>query len=433
MFAPIKPSASSSFGYDCLVNLFCPLFQEEEEEEDDVDDESGFYEDSVFVPATRMAIERSEKVKIDESSKCVVCLEEIGLVYEATRMPCSHVFHGNCIVDWLGQTNGCPVCRFNFLISMWSGSVSNHVAHMSADSAESESTCYPSQHLKPIQSASTQLPGQLPIQSAFHIGNSTQSAAHVLSTWADLHVSIPHVWAFQVSRRVLVHVPIQSAIHGIFSQVTRTRYHVGIVCQASIPPVLCSPVSIHTFTMSAPQSSQHSTSASLQVSRTCCTRQHPTCQLFNPVSIPHQQIRPVSRTCVVHVCRLIHVSIPRVGARPVSSHVESRSALQSSQRSTGASSVYSRGHVLPRRHSKLSQRQNPVSSPRLHIQPPQQTRFVHVDIRSHIIIPAFHSDPPGVQVSKAIQSAVRGHVQSSHRHTCCLIVMVSQVSLVIPT
>ncbi|KAK8259897.1 hypothetical protein V6Z11_D13G086200 [Gossypium hirsutum] len=31
---------------------------------------------------------------------------------EAYRMPCSHIFHGDCIEKWLKQNHYCPICRF---------------------------------------------------------------------------------------------------------------------------------------------------------------------------------------------------------------------------------------------------------------------------------------------------------------------------------
>ncbi|TXG50448.1 hypothetical protein EZV62_022972 [Acer yangbiense] len=57
--------------------------------------------------------EALEKTRVEDCSKqCVICLEEISVGSEATRMPCSHVYHQDCIVTWLKQSNLCPLCRF---------------------------------------------------------------------------------------------------------------------------------------------------------------------------------------------------------------------------------------------------------------------------------------------------------------------------------
>lgn len=42
---------------------------------------------------------------------CAVCKEEISLKEKAKRLPCSHHFHGDCILPWLAIRNSCPVCR----------------------------------------------------------------------------------------------------------------------------------------------------------------------------------------------------------------------------------------------------------------------------------------------------------------------------------
>ncbi|EOY01991.1 Zinc finger-like protein [Theobroma cacao] len=55
-----------------------------------------------------------EKIKRGrlEAENCVICLEELKVGSEASRMPCSHIFHGDCLEEWLKQSHYCPVCRF---------------------------------------------------------------------------------------------------------------------------------------------------------------------------------------------------------------------------------------------------------------------------------------------------------------------------------
>ncbi|EXC32248.1 E3 ubiquitin-protein ligase RING1-like protein [Morus notabilis] len=43
---------------------------------------------------------------------CAICLEEILLECEASRLPCLHFYHERCILRWLEKSNVCPLCRF---------------------------------------------------------------------------------------------------------------------------------------------------------------------------------------------------------------------------------------------------------------------------------------------------------------------------------
>ncbi|KAM1050507.1 hypothetical protein ACFX13_032967 [Malus domestica] len=70
-------------------------------------------------PASKAAVEALEKLVFDERADgsssnqyCVVCLEKMLSGEQVTRLPCSHMFHGDCIVEWLNQCHTCPVCRF---------------------------------------------------------------------------------------------------------------------------------------------------------------------------------------------------------------------------------------------------------------------------------------------------------------------------------
>ncbi|KAK9039164.1 hypothetical protein V6N11_024000 [Hibiscus sabdariffa] len=75
------------------------------------------FEDNNYgmVGATEASVKNMvKKVKVEdgEEGDCMVCLEEFKVGFEASQMPCSHIFHGGCIERWLNQSHYCPICRF---------------------------------------------------------------------------------------------------------------------------------------------------------------------------------------------------------------------------------------------------------------------------------------------------------------------------------
>ncbi|KAL3530303.1 hypothetical protein ACH5RR_009625 [Cinchona calisaya] len=71
--------------------------------------------DLAFKAADESCIEQLKIVIIDESnlkSPCPICLEELHLGSKATCLPCSHAFHGDCVVQWLEVSHMCPLCRY---------------------------------------------------------------------------------------------------------------------------------------------------------------------------------------------------------------------------------------------------------------------------------------------------------------------------------
>ncbi|KAG6716477.1 hypothetical protein I3842_04G050900 [Carya illinoinensis] len=43
---------------------------------------------------------------------CAICKDSIVVKEKVRRLPCSHYYHGDCIVPWLSIRNTCPVCRY---------------------------------------------------------------------------------------------------------------------------------------------------------------------------------------------------------------------------------------------------------------------------------------------------------------------------------
>ncbi|XP_043687562.1 E3 ubiquitin-protein ligase RNF12-like [Telopea speciosissima] len=73
-------------------------------------------EDFNLVSASQSWIEAVEIVRFEEEEEeeitCMICMEEYVRGVEIARLPCSHIFHSECIAKWLKHKNTCPFCRF---------------------------------------------------------------------------------------------------------------------------------------------------------------------------------------------------------------------------------------------------------------------------------------------------------------------------------
>ena len=48
----------------------------------------------------------------EEADKCTICLSEFEVDEDVRRLPCFHLFHVECVDQWLGQNKRCPICRY---------------------------------------------------------------------------------------------------------------------------------------------------------------------------------------------------------------------------------------------------------------------------------------------------------------------------------
>ena len=51
--------------------------------------------------------------KLDpEKKNCIICLEDFKNGDKAIILPCIHLFHNECIKNWLKTQNTCPICKY---------------------------------------------------------------------------------------------------------------------------------------------------------------------------------------------------------------------------------------------------------------------------------------------------------------------------------
>ncbi|KAL5223284.1 hypothetical protein ABZP36_027997 [Zizania latifolia] len=68
-------------------------------------------------PAAKSAVEALPSAVVvaggeGEGEECAVCRDGVAAGERVKRLPCSHRYHEECIVPWLGVRNSCPLCRF---------------------------------------------------------------------------------------------------------------------------------------------------------------------------------------------------------------------------------------------------------------------------------------------------------------------------------
>uniref|UniRef100_A0A803N383 RING-type E3 ubiquitin transferase n=1 Tax=Chenopodium quinoa TaxID=63459 RepID=A0A803N383_CHEQI len=69
-------------------------------------------------PASKAVVEKLPSVTttkedvLNEKALCAVCKDQIEVGEEGKQLPCSHRYHGDCILPWLGIRNTCPLCRY---------------------------------------------------------------------------------------------------------------------------------------------------------------------------------------------------------------------------------------------------------------------------------------------------------------------------------
>lgn len=70
-------------------------------------------------PASQRALKSLPRIRISKEDlvdpvnrECCICLEPLELHDHALRLPCAHIFHPNCVQNWLQSACTCPVCRY---------------------------------------------------------------------------------------------------------------------------------------------------------------------------------------------------------------------------------------------------------------------------------------------------------------------------------
>lgn len=61
----------------------------------------------------RLVRTRFNAANYNQEEACSICLEDFKEEDEVITLPCSghHIFHSQCILEWLPRNNACPLCK----------------------------------------------------------------------------------------------------------------------------------------------------------------------------------------------------------------------------------------------------------------------------------------------------------------------------------
>jgi hypothetical protein len=55
--------------------------------------------------------EQQQYISVDRSTLCSICIDPFEAGGNGHQLPCGHVFHTDCIGEWLNVQHICPNCR----------------------------------------------------------------------------------------------------------------------------------------------------------------------------------------------------------------------------------------------------------------------------------------------------------------------------------
>ena len=59
------------------------------------------------------SIIQKEKNKNDDNYQCMICLYEFKIGDKVSTLPCLHIFHFDCLKNWIIRNRLCPICKYD--------------------------------------------------------------------------------------------------------------------------------------------------------------------------------------------------------------------------------------------------------------------------------------------------------------------------------
>ena len=111
-----RDSAGETMAEDLELSALQERRRRQRRAKEPFDDESmaGHLDDVPVLPQPMIELlpeGRITQALVDETSKCIICMEQFHTGEIFTSLPCTHRFHPTCIRTWLAKgRDACPVC-----------------------------------------------------------------------------------------------------------------------------------------------------------------------------------------------------------------------------------------------------------------------------------------------------------------------------------
>ena len=90
--------------------------RETDDEEDDISDTYEYDEikkEKLLLELNEFQYKHIKKYNALIEEKCVICFENFKRVDIIKELPCKHIYHKDCILKWLNDSNLCPLCKYD--------------------------------------------------------------------------------------------------------------------------------------------------------------------------------------------------------------------------------------------------------------------------------------------------------------------------------
>jgi hypothetical protein len=105
-------------GLVLYMSCFCLRSRAINNHDSDLDNTLNQPDDNQTLPKIISEIKKNtvHSDTIDKGLICSICLDDFNSEKEVIFLDCKHIYHMECIIEWINKDASCPLCRSNELV-----------------------------------------------------------------------------------------------------------------------------------------------------------------------------------------------------------------------------------------------------------------------------------------------------------------------------